>query len=367
MSVLQHLLKLSMKLLFIITTLIGGGAERVASILCNQWSDMGHDVTIVCTSHDISGKTSSYALRPDLCVIHLAEGKRIGLLKKIARTRKIIKQVRPDIMVSFLPNSSFIGGVASFGYHIPMVVSERNDPARHLPLWERFLRKLTFSWSKAIVFQTGKAQQAFSARNQKKSVVITNPVDALPLKTSYRKAIIAVGRFDAQKRYDYMIRAFSKFWETNQDYCLEIYGDGAGRPEIERQIEACGLSGHVSFMGFSTSIRENYPEGAFYIMSSLYEGVPNALIEACMSGLPAVSSDFPTGSAREIIEDGYNGYVVPINADPKLFGEKMCQLADALDAFRVNAADYRNQLIKRHDPLEIAKQWEAVFVRVLRK
>ena len=137
-----------------------------------------------------------------------------------------------------------------------------------------------------------------------------------------RKVILSVGRLQEQKRTDVLIDAFAMIAERYADYNLELYGKGNLLDELKARVDSHGLSERVKFMGTSSTIFNDINDAALFALTSDFEGLPNALLEAMALGLPCVSTRCSPGGAEELIEDGKNGYLVPCG-DAKALAERI--------------------------------------------
>jgi len=358
-----------MNIAFVITTLTGGGAERVASILCNEWRNKGHNITLILTSQHFCGEAEYYPLDKNIKVHELSHNIKKTIFFKIKETRKIFLLNQIQIVVTFLPNSSYIAQMAAKGMHIYSIVSERADPTHSNGISKYFLRRITFAKADRVVFQTYNVMNLFSKKIRSKSVVITNPSYTKPMqrKISYDKQIVAIGRLCPQKRYGYLINAFSIFLNAHDDYKLIIYGAGPSIDSIKKVIMDSGLNNRILLKGFVNNIEDSISSSSFFVMSSLYEGFPNSLLEACLLGLPCISSNFYSGGAEQLIKDGYNGFLVGTGDSPRVFSKKMEIMAENLDFFRDNSHKHAQILCNNHNPSYIADLWIKLFNEVLDK
>ena len=328
-----------MKILFLTSSMQGGGAERVASLLSNAWVAQGHKVTLMPTFSGRGG--CSYALHPSVEIDYLADhvnGAR-GKLRRLWALRRLIRQTRPDVVVSFLTDVNVAALLAASGSGVPVVVSERTYPPLLWPqprLLVKILRRLTYRRAAVVVSQTGdtKAWIAGECRGAN-NVVIPNPLtypvpSADPVVTPQsiladgRRCLVAVGRLDEGKRFHLLIDAFARLAPQHPDWDLAILGEGAERATLAAKIAAAGLGARVHMPGFVGNPGDWYQRASIYVMTSAYEGFPNTLLEAMAHGLPAVAFDIKTGP-REIMQDGHAGVLLPDD-------DHVTRLVDALDA-----------------------------------
>ena len=121
-----------------------------------------------------------------------------------------------------------------------------------------------------------------------------------------------MGRLCEQKNHALLIDAFAKVSDKHPDVNLLIYGIGPLEDAIKEQISRLELSKRVLLMGLSQHSNEVLSSAKCFILSSDYEGMPNALLEALAVGVPSISTDCPCGGPRCIIENGVNGFLTPV-------------------------------------------------------
>ena len=195
----------------------------------------------------------------------------------------------------------------------------------------RWLEKRLFPKADYVVCQSHTAASFFGEKKKRKIVVIPNPISADAIPPRYegtrRHTVVGVGRLDVQKNFKMLISAFSRLPEQFSDYTLEIYGGGWQEKELQAHIEALGLQTRARLMGVKKGVMHYISDVALYVMSSDFEGFPNALVEAMATGLPVISTDFPTGVARELITEK-NGKIICVGDEEALVTAMAQMLSD---------------------------------------
>lgn len=351
-----------MKCLFVSAGMLYGGAERVTSILVNEWAKNGCETKILVTRTE---GISKYPLSQNVEIVSCYESikkAKVGQLTIIKTIRTICREWEPDVVISFFNDLCALTSIAILGLHIPLIYSERNDPNRtNQRAIDRLYRKIVENRANKIVFQTKGAQECYPLQVQKKSVVILNPLDTTAFPTHdfshEKKEIVSVGRLEPQKNQKLLIDAFSMIANDIPEYDLVIYGEGSLRRDLEIYIESKGLTNRVRLPGAKSGIQDYIKDAALFVLSSDYEGIPNALIEAMAIGLPCVSTDCSPGGARELIENGNNGFLTPCGDAQKLADEilKMINNKSLAKACGTNA----KQIRQRTAVAKISKEWMA--------
>jgi len=280
--------------------------------------------------------------------------------QEMFQLRKRVKEIKPELVVSFQTNQNALAVYATRGRNIPVIVSERGDPYVYTNIIAK-LKTWLINKAEGGVFQTHKAMEYYGKGLQSRSRVIYNPcpVDIVerPKWEERKNEIAYAARFDIQqKRQDLMVRAFARVVEKHPEMQLVFYGQG--EPDmtvIKNLVEELGIQQNVRFEGLVTNVIERIKDAKMFVLSSDYEGLPNSLIEAMIAGLPCVSTDCSPGGARELIESGVNGVIVPVGDEVKLADaiNDLLNNPEKADRMGAEAQKIREKLA----PEKIFSQW----------
>ena len=195
-------------------------------------------------------------------------------------------------------------------------------------------------------------------------IVMPNPLVQVAgdLSDLTKKVVIAVGRLVYAKNFRSLISSWADVSMRHPDWILEIYGEGPLREELQKQILELRLQDTVFLKGYSSDIMQAMHNSSVLVSSSLYEGFALVLIEAMSIGLPVVSYDCPTGP-RDIIEDGENGFIVPLN-DEETLSEKICWLIEN-EPERKIMGKHAHETSKRYSLDSIINHWMNLFEELL--
>lgn len=303
---------------FLATKLAGGGAERVVSVLTSALAELGYHVDLILYER----RENEYPIS-DKVKIHLLpkrtqhQGKVSYLVNKFLVLRRMIKECAPDVLVPFLPYQVEQCYVASRGLKIPMVVTVRNNPQFDTANEnQRKRRDWIAKHVEGVFLQAESQRDYFKPSVQKKCFVVPNPISQSILDASYEyrnniSKLVTMGRLSEQKNHEMLIRAFSKVHETHPDITLDIYGEGPLKEKLQDLIAKLNLQSSVYLCGRTNNVAETLCQYDLFVLSSNFEGMPNALMEAMGVGLPCISTDCPTGP-RELLGTE-NGLLVDVD------------------------------------------------------
>lgn len=356
-----------MNIMFNISSMASGGAERVIANLSNILIKE-NDIEILVNTK----KNSYYDLDSRIRVLEL-DSKRDNIIirniKRIINTKKIICREKPDIIISFLPVPSFRILLLKRKFkNIPIIISDRNNPKEeYKTLINKILMNVLYKRADGFVFQTKEQRQYFNKKIQDKSIIIHNPIKDEFLTESKEeikkdKTIITVGRLVEQKNQKMLINAFSKIVDQYSDYNLKIFGDGPLKSDLQDLINKLKLDNNIQLCGISNDIKKELKKAEIFVLSSDYEGMPNALIEAMVLGIPCISTDCPCGGPMELIENNKSGILIKTKNEKELVEslKKLLNNKELGKELGKNAKKIREEL----NINKIANQWKNYIKKI---
>ena len=209
-----------------------------------------------------------------------------------------------------------------------------------------------------MVFQTKTIRNLFSASIRKKGVLVPNPVIVGCKAIGGSKRIVTLGRMHPQKNHALLIKAFATFVRNHPGYTLHIYGKDRGEETVQPLIDSLSLTDKVIVEGFKDPIHPEIADAEQFVLSSDYEGTPNALLEAMMMGLPCITTAFE--GVRELLGSQPPCLVTP-GGDETALSEAMSRLADDPD-LRKNLSQRGEQFTQDFTLDKIIPKWRDVLL-----
>lgn len=284
-----------MKLLFVITSLENGGAERVCASLANYFSKE-NEVEILYFSGEIF-----YEISPKVKLNKFSRNSRIPrLAAKLLAIRKRAKDA--DCVISFMDSTNILSIIATAFLGRKLIISE-HSAHDFVGLKWRVLRRIFYPFASALTVLSRSDFNYYSFVKNK--AIIYNPSIFKPSFGGQKeKLIIFVGRLEYVKGCDIFLRALALL--KLDDFKLLVLGDGSQKKSLQSLSEKLGLK-NLEFLGSVSDIQNYYKKAKIIVSSSRFEGLGNALIESAFFDCIRVAT--PTAGALELLEDGKNGFI----------------------------------------------------------
>ncbi|MCE5345942.1 MAG: glycosyltransferase [Bacteroidales bacterium] len=348
---------------------VTGGAGNVAQILALHYAKRGEEVYLMFYHK----KTTDS--RYDLNKIHIIEQKKfnttIPLINSVFHLNKLINEISPSIIISFLNTISPPILLSQLATKIPIIVSERSDPYNNTPHFKnKLLRYISYKRANLITVQFD-VFKLFDKAAFRKGKVITIPNMILsPQKTkdySYKTDIICfatIATLYSVKRLELMIELFSLINKRCPNTKLNIYGKGVDESKLKDLIIKKDLGNFVFLNGFINNVYDHLSENDIYLMTSIREGFPNSLSEAMAVGLPSVSFKCHEGLS-ELIQHNVNGYLIE-EGDYDNFCEIAIQLVNNF-SLRKQIGEMAALSVKKYGYDKIMKMWDTYVYSICLK
>lgn len=357
-----------MKITLLIGSLAGGGAERVVCNLANYLADKGHEITILTVSDK-----QTYKINDNVRHVVLygeSDSKlphQIISIIRLYRMNRYFRKENVDVYLTFLPKlSSFILAQKRF-IKCPVILAERADPNTFCNSSEKNKKIFEKYYPKAdgYIFQTEDAKKYYKEHgiNVENSVVIPNAINPEFIRPLYqgkrRKVIVGAGRLTMQKNFSLLINSFAEICNDFPEYKLEIYGEGPLKESLINETKNLGIREKVIFKGYVNNLGDCIQDTSLFVLSSDFEGMPNALMEAMALGLPVISTDCPAGGSKVLIENKINGVLVPIKDIEALKKEIANMLTDS--SMRNYMGENARKICVQLESKKIYNEWENIL------
>ena len=347
-----------------------GGIERVAANMAAMLLERGHEIIIY--SFFKTNDKPFYRMSRKVKIRYLSERKftlsgKAGMIPLYLSMMKSARQIRKcdcDVLISLFTNASIILSLCG-GVRAPFIAAEHGQYYAH-GFFIRLLRRITYRRVDAVVALTRTDAAIYSKLFGGKGHCIPNNIDRIPDEKSNgtRKSIVAAGRLVREKGYDDLIPMAADILDGKKGWSLSIYGDGYEREKLSALIGEFSRDGNMRLHGFEKNLPRALSESSIYLCTSHTESFGMAIAEAMACALPVVSFDCPTGP-RDIIEDGKNGFLIPVG-DHAAFAAKV-KLLMKDTKLRKKMGAYARRSVERFLPGEVAVRWENLFNTIRRE
>lgn len=352
-----------MRIVFLTSSLRQGGAERAIVSLSKRLMQMGHDVHIYL----LENEEDTFFKVDSAITLHRLKFQNIRYVTSFFIAHSLHRELRRnhcDWIIAF-DARTLVYSVLAKTKGTRIAYSERSNPKVYPSnaIWRK-LRSCCLTFSDLCVFQTKRVQQLFPKSVIRKSVVIPNAIFNetiynVKLPEIRENYISAMGRLVCSiKGFDKLIISFSQIAKKYPEIDLRIYGDGPDKNLLMSVALAYGVSDRVQIISGNENAILEIRKGRAFILSSYFEGFPNALLEALACGVPCISVDCDFGP-RDIIKNEYNGILIP-SLDQDLLAmaiEKVLDNKEFAEKIGLNAFHERNN----YSIETIAKQWESAL------
>lgn len=351
-----------MKIVLVQAGLSAGGAEKIVNLLAGHFAGKGHQVTVLSLAGMPDHSYFTYGSEIRVESFQTGNTNNRGLSARLANIRWLrgkFREIRPDLVISFLTKVNLFASIAARSAGVPVIVSERNNPnLQHAKSPWRFANRITGLLANRMVMQTRQAADSLPQYSRRRAVVIANPHTywgSTPVLPQDPPAFVATGRLDRQKGFDMLLDAFGQVAAAVPEAMLTIFGDGPEKQNLSDQVNRMGLEGCVQLAGRTEKPGDWIKSGNLFVLSSRFEGFPNVLVEAMSAGFAVVAFDCAWGPG-ELVSDRSNGLLVE-NASVEKLAEAMKELATDAD-LRARLSSLAPQAVESLSQDAIFAKWD---------
>jgi len=314
------------KVFFIISSLQGGGSERVFWLLSQGFNKELYDVCVIILD------SSNGCFSTEITGVKFIDLGTVKASRSFWKLYKLIKSEKPFAVFSTTDHINMLVSFVSIFVKVPNLIARASNNPHQMKQFEglkaRFwmlFTRISYKNYDRIVCQTEEMRESVLAEydlNPNQLVVIPNPLiytDLIKDKPSLngQKKLLIIARMTKEKGLERLLNIFSQLPET---YTLTIAGDGLLKNKIFEQVKVLNLQPRVTFLGNINNVTTIISKHDVLLLGSFTEGFPNVVLESLSVGLPVVS--FRVGGISDLVKDGFNGYVIE-QGDLKNFKDKI--------------------------------------------
>ena len=354
-------------IIYVINDFNVGGAAKIMNWLSQESLNIFSKVYIISIYNLKEETKNKINEKIEIFDLNLKDNEKSGILGRIRQIKKLKKEINkidPDLICSFVSDVNVNTYFATRKSKAKIILAERGDPFTLNKIWKR-ITNLDYKIVAHFLFQTNTAKKFYNL-DDKKASVIPNPYSS-EFKNTYdghkENIIYSAGRLVREKGFDILINSFAEVYESYPNYELIIYGEGSERNNLELLIGKLDLSNNIKLPGYIDNIQKHIQNGTMFVLPSRYEGMPNVLIEAMMTGIPTISMDCTPGGPRFLTDNGKRGVLVELGNQNQLT-KSIINLIEN-DEIRSVYSKKGLELIEELNPDNILKLWIEMFEKVI--
>lgn len=361
-----------MKIDFIISTLGGGGAERVLALMANSLAKNPNNKVSVLTL--FGSKEEDYKLHHSINRVQLKQIKIFPshTLSSIVNLSWHYRNSynKPDVIVSFITLTNLISIVVAKLFSIKIIAQEHNSHLRHMNGRKKitdFTKKYVYKMANCVTVLTS-FDVDFYRKYGVNVYVMPNPCSFIPITKNTHKrnnTILAIGNLNRyhHKGFDNLIELLVPIFVEYPEWNLKIAGAGdEGLEHLKTLAKKYKILDKIAFTGFIDNVSEIMYESSVFILPSRFEGLPMVLLEAMSQGMACIAYNCKTGPS-DIIVDNKNGLLIQ--------DQQMLEMQNGLRKLLSNF-ELRNRLSKegikslnKYDISTITKRYESLFDKIV--
>ena len=364
-----------MRILYVIDSMTKDGAESQLLKTLEQLPPEGYEVSVVLSRAEgerVAELTALPCVREVTTLI--ARGKRRHLLEKAFAIAGVVRAIKPDIVHSWLWYSNFLCGLSrkcGFWRRVPFVASQRGDyHARYSKFRLWLTEKVIYNTADVLLTNSEPIQRYLCQRYPDKKIHSIPNLLELPTKVwtqpqtpeTEEKLIVSVGRFAPEKGHRYLIKALNLLKQQHVAWRCTFLGEGELETELRALVAEYGLSEQVAFPGFCEDVFSVLLTADVFVLPSLHESSPNALIEAMGIGMPCIASEL--AGITNLFEDEASGVRIPPK-DPTALAAALHRVLTAPDFAKELGKNARTTIQQKFNSAESMRKLEDIYAQFL--
>lgn len=357
------------KILFGLPSLSVGGIEKQLIKQLELFDRNKFDISLV-TLFNYENIPTLYDKVPKDIKVYKLNWKGKFDLRGITELKDILKEVRPDVVVTSMFSANTIFRLLKNKFDYKCIPREHNI-YHEKKWWQKILDKYLANKSYKVV-AVSKTVAAFASRQAnipiEKFEVIHNGVEIEKINNflenneiDKENIFLNVGRLKRQKNQKLLIEAFAKVSNQLKDWKLVIVGRGPEEEDLKKIIKELNLENQIILTGYSDNVYEYYAKAKAFILTSRHEGFPNVAVEAMAFGLPLISTLVP--GVDEFIENQKNGFVIEEKIDS--ISETMLDVAKLSEEKYIYISDEAKKTANIFDIKENVRKYEEMFLQII--
>ncbi len=353
-----------LNIVFVLPSLAAGGAERVMSLIANTINENDFKATLVIVGYE---KDKAYNV-DGLNIVYLNKPR---VSTAIVRLFKFLHYTKPEVVISCMSHlNTTLAILLLYFPKIILICREANIKKitaiynkSKIPLYERILKKIADKRTNAIICQSKDMAEELILEHkslESKITIINNPISdefkpALNRKQNTITTYITVGRLHEEKGH---LRLLDVLAQINEPFKYFIIGSGSWKNNITNHIKKLDLTPFVELIEYTNKIPDYLKISNVFLQGSFAEGFPNALLESCAVGTPAVAFQ-ADGGTKEIIKNGINGYIAKDEKEFLLHLNK-------LNTNPINPKTVSDSVSNKFSKEKITRQYEMLILKTLK-
>jgi glycosyltransferase involved in cell wall biosynthesis len=366
-----------MRVMFLSTSMGMGGADKQLLSAAQLMHAQGHDVCIVSLTElgPMGLEARSQGIRTESLDMRRGVPDPRGLVRLI----RLVRAWKPDVLHSHMVHANLMARAVRLFARVPVMVSTIHNIYEGGPLWMAAYRISNGLVDHMTIISEAAANRFVNERIVPRELLtcVPNGVDtdrfrqvAPGTREALRSSIgvndrfvwLAVGRFEIAKDYPNMLHAFAQVCQRDSNAVLLLVGHGSLQQETESLARSLGLADRIHFLGVRSDVPEIMAAADGYVMSSAWEGMPIALLEAAAAGLPIVATR--VGGNHEVVRDGESGFLVPPR-DHEALGQAMLRLMEQAPERRRAMGECGREHVRVHYGLgRVVERWQDLYRQV---